>query len=108
MFYIDTYDVATIGQNSIDTAIRASNGILVSISIEPVPEKTTRSLGGVPTTREDEKKKDKKKITVNVTVDGKTYKKTKIVTDKPNLTVDDVKVLVKEGKTRPLIEIVIL
>lgn len=108
MFYIDTYDVATIGQNSIDTATRASNGILVSISIEPVPESLGSSFGGAPATKEDEKKKDKKKIVVNVTVDGKTYKKTKIVTDKPNLTVDDIKVLVKEGKTRPLIEIVIL
>lgn len=108
MFYVDTYDVATIGQNSIDTATRASNGILVSISIEPVPERKTRSLGGVPTTREDEKKKDKKKITVNVTIDGKTYKKTKIVEDKPNLKVEDVKVVIKEGKTKPLIKIVIL
>lgn len=108
MFYIDTYDVATVGQNSIDTATRASNGILVSISIETIPERAGGYLGGVPATREDEKRKDKKKIVVNVTIDGKTYKKTKIVVDKPNITVDDVKVLVKEGKTRPLIEIVIL
>lgn len=108
MFYIDTYDVATIGQNSIDTATRASNGILVSISIEPVPERNTRSLGGVPTTREDEKKKDKKKVTVSITIDGKTYKKTKIVADKPDLKIEDVKVIVKEGKVRPSIQIVIL
>jgi len=108
MSLIDTYQIATGGQNSLDTFTLASNGILVRIAITPIPPTPTPTPGrggssdyGLPKRKE----KEKKKITVWVTIDGIEYTESIIVKDKPNLKVEDVKVDVTPTSDRPKITI---
>lgn len=109
MSLIDTYQLATSGQNFISTSTLASNGILIDIIIETIPD-TGVAVGGVfvPTIGKEEKKKEKKKVTVIATIGGIEYKETIIVKDRPELSVEDVKVEIVETSTKPLINIVIL
>ena len=101
---IDTYQIATIGQNSLDTYTLASNGILVRVAITPIPPGPTpggSSGYGLPKRKEEEKKR----ITVWVTIDGVEYKESIVVQGKPNLKVEDVKVGIAETSTKPKITI---
>lgn len=101
MDLIDTYQLATSGQNSLNTFTLASNGILVDVFIEDVPvvEIPPEIAGGGPAglsrwLSDDREKtvKTKKRITVKAVIDGKEYTETLMVDDKPHLTVKDVSV----------------
>lgn len=110
MSLIDTYQLATGGQNFISTSTLASNGILLQIIIEPLPD-IIRPLGGSVTSnipKVDKKKKDKKKVTVIATIKGIEYKKSVIVKDRPNLSVEDVRVEINESGKKPMINISII
>lgn len=108
MSLIDTYQLATGGQNFISSSTLASNGILLQIIIETLPEVDRRLGGAVLTPDKDKKKKDKKKVTVIATIGGVEYKKSVIVKDRPNLKVEDIKVEVNESGKKPLINISII
>lgn len=110
MSLIDPYQIATCGQNSRNTFTLASNGILIDIYIEPLPPVDLPSGGGIIPGQEwprveDEKKKRRYKITVVAHIDGKDYTETKIVEDKPNLSVKDVDVTVSNTDDKPIIKI---
>ena len=113
MSLIDTYQIATIGQNSRNTFTLASNGILVDVEIvdlPPIVVPPQEIVGGGGDTawpgQKEVKKKYRKKIIVTATINGVKYKEEKIVEDKPKLTVKDVDVNVTEGTSkRPIIEI---
>ena len=105
MSLIDTYQLATGGQNFVDTFTLASNGILIDIQVTPIPPRPGGggSTYGLPS---DKKKKKRKKITVTVTMpDGGKYTESMIVEDKPNLTAKDIQVEVLPTNDRPKIKI---
>jgi hypothetical protein len=109
MSFIDTYQLATGGQNFVDTFTLASNGILIDIQVTPIPPIPPRPGGGSSTyglPSDKKKEKDKKKITVTVTMpDGIKYTESVVVEDKPNLTAKDVQVEVLPTNDRPKIKI---
>ena len=108
MSLIDTYQLATSGQNFVDTFTLASNGILIGITITPLPPAPPRRPGGSPSAykrEEEEKERDRKKITVIVTIDNKKYTESVIVEGKPDLSVQDVDVDVQPTDTKPKITI---
>ena len=103
MSLLDTYQLATAGQNFKDTFTLATNGILIGITITPIP---FRPGGGSSSAyKEREEEKERKKITVIVTIDNKKYTESVIVEDQPNLTVEDVHVEVHQTENRPKITI---
>jgi hypothetical protein len=110
MGLIDTYQIATVGQNLIDTYTLASNGILIRISIEDIPidDVVIDDGGGIIPGQEwpeEEKKKVKKRITVIATVNGIEYKETLVIEDRPNLNIKDIDVDVTNTDTKPIIKI---
>ena len=108
MSLIDTYDLATIGQNSTNTYTRASNGILVDIAIIPIPPAPPRPGGGSSGPyKKEEEEKERKKITVTVTIEGKKYTESVIVEDRPDLSVDDIDVDVQPTNDKPKITITV-
>ena len=130
---IDTYHLATGGQNSFDTYTLASNGILVSVLIEDItpPPAIDIPIGsggflikGITKNlrkkerdkyndrrdkKHDEKEKEtsRKKVTVCATIDGREFCETLIVLDKPNLTVKDINVDVTPTENEPKIKITV-
>lgn len=107
MSLIDTYQLATGGQNFKDTFTLASNGILIDVTITPLPPIPIRPPGGSTGVQYKKKEIDRKKITVVVHYEGKKYKETKIVYDKPNLKVEDVDVEVSPTQDKPKVKITI-
>jgi len=112
MSFHDPYQIATIGQNSRNTFTLASNGILVDIFIEDLPDIIIPVEGGagiIPgqewPREEDKKKKHRKRITVIATIDGKDYRESIIVEGEPLLTVKDVDVDIQNIDTQPIIKI---
>ena len=106
MSLLDTYQLATAGQNFKDTFTLATNGILIGITITPIPPTPFRPGGGSSRdSKEREEEKERKKITVIVTIDNKKYTESVIVEDQPNLTVEDVHVEVQQTENRPKITI---
>lgn len=106
MSLIDTYQLATGGQNFVDTFTLASNGILIDITVTPIPPRPRPGGGGsygLP--YEQKKEKEKKKVTVTVTLDGKKYTESIIVEDKPTLKAKDVMVDVQPTDDKPIIRI---
>lgn len=109
MSLIDTYQIATGGQNSIDTFTLASNGILLKIEVTPVIP--SRPGGGsypshIPYPIEKEREDCiLKKIKVTATIDGKEYIEEVIVECKPKLKAKDVKVEVNKEEDKPKIKI---
>ena len=101
---VDTYEIATIGQNLSNTFTLASNGILIDIQIEDLVPGIIPGKGKAPYDK-PEREVDRKKITVTVTIDNKKYVESIIVEDKPELTVDDVSVDVQETTDKPKIKI---
>lgn len=105
MATIDTYQLATNGQNLINTYTFATNGILINIRIIDLPPEIESDAGGaddeIPTYV------SKKKVIVTVTIEGKKYTEEVIVSNKPDLKASDVKVDVKTDD-RPVIEIQIV
>lgn len=107
---VDTYEIATMGQNLSNTFTLASNGILIDILIEdlapivPPIEKKGKAPSGVPR-KEEEEEITRKKITVIVTLHGKKYRESIIVEDKPELKVEDINVDVQETQDKPKIKI---
>lgn len=104
---VDTYEIATVGQNLSNTFTLASNGILIDIFIEDVTPVIPIRRGKAPSSVNYEEKDEieRKKITVIVTLDGKKYKETIIVEDKPNLKVQDINVDVQKTMDKPIIKI---
>lgn len=103
---VDTYEIATIGQNLSNTFTLASNGILIDILIEdlvPALPKRGKAPSGPGYKKEEEI--TRKKITVTVTLNGSEYKESIIVEDKPELKVEDVNVEVQETADKPKIRI---
>ena len=106
------YHIATMGQNSRNTFTLASNGILVDVFIDDLPDIIVPpdSGGGIipgqewPST-EEKIIKHRKRITVIATIGGKDYKETVIVEQEPNLTVKDIDVDVQGTDTKPIITI---
>lgn len=107
MSLIDTYQLATGGQNFKDTFTLASNGILIDVTITPLPPIPIRPPGGSTGVQYKKKEIDRKKITVVVHYEGKEYKETKIVYDKPNLKVEDVDVEVSPTQDKPKVRITV-
>ena len=108
MSLIDTYQLATGGQNFVDTFTLASNGILVGITITPIPPAPPRRPGGSPGPyKKEEEEKERKKITVTVTIEGKKYTESVIVEDRPDLSVDDINVDVQPTNDKPKITITV-
>lgn len=106
MSFIDTYLLATGGQNFRDTFSLAVNGVLVRVIIEDIP--STQFLGGgIPSSPEKEKEK-KKKVTVIATIEGIEYTKTVIVNNRPNLSIKDIKIEIREVKKKPNIRVKII
>ena len=109
MSLIDTYQLATGGQNFVDTFTLASNGILIDITVTPIPPIPPIPPGppgfdGAGLGRKEEK--EKKKITVVVTMqDGNKYTESVIVEDKPKLQAKDVSVDVLPTDDKPIIRI---
>ena len=106
---VDTYEIATMGQNLSNTFTLGSNGILIDILIEDLapiipPEKKGKAPSGVGY-KEEEEEVTRKKITVIVTLNGKKYTESVIVEDKPELKVQDVNVEVQETTDKPKIRI---
>ena len=102
----DTYQIATSGQNSIDTFTLASNGILLRIDVEDLPDIIIPGGpsidGGLP---RPEEKITRKKITVTAVISGKEYKESVIVEDKPDLKVKDIDVEILDKDIKPKIKI---
>lgn len=102
----DTYQIATSGQNSIDTFTLASNGILVGVEIIDLPDVIIPGGpaidGGTP---RPEEKITRKKICVTATINGKKYEECLIVENKPDLSVKDIDVEVLNQDTKPKIKI---
>lgn len=114
MSLIDTYQLATGGQNSYNTFTLASNGILVDVEITDLPPivlppiEEPISSGGVSTWTgvPKDRKITRKKITVTAIINGKEYKQSIVVENKPKLSVKDVDVIVTENTSnKPIIEI---
>jgi len=112
MSLIDTYHIATGGQNFSDTFTFASNGILISVEVQPLPPipipDIPRRGGGslsLPPTQTHKKEIDRKKIIVTAIINGKKYIETVIVENKPKLKASDVKVEVTDKDTKPKITI---
>lgn len=113
MSLIDTYQIATIGQNLTNTFTLASNGILVDVFIQDLPDiilPPNTGGGLIPGqdwlgTEEEKKKITRKQITVIATIKGVEYKETIIVEDEPSLTVDNVSVDVQPTDSKPIITI---
>jgi len=109
MSLIDTYQLATGGQNFVDTFTLASNGILIDIQVTPIPPIPPIPPGppgfdGTGFGKKEEK--ERKKITVTVTMEnGKKYTEEIIVEDKPTLTAKDVNVDVQPTDDKPIIRI---
>ena len=107
---VDTYEIATVGQNLSNTFTLASNGILIDILIEdlapvvPPVEKKGKAPSGVGY-REEKEEITRKKITVIVTLNGKKYRESIIVEDKPELKVEAINVEVQETQDKPKIRI---
>lgn len=110
MGHIDTYQIATSGQNLIDTCTLASNGILLKIEVTPVTP-PVRGVGGsildtVPFPIEKEREECvTKKIKVTATIGGKKYIEEVVVECKPTLTAKDIKVDVSQKEDKPKIKI---
>lgn len=100
---VDTYEIATIGQNLSNTFTLASNGILIDIQIEDLAPAIIPGKGKAPYDKPEEV--DRKKITVTVTLNNTKYVESVIVEDKPELTVDNVSVDVQETQNKPKIRI---
>lgn len=108
MSLIDTYQLATGGQNFKDTFTLASNGILIDVTITPLPPIPIRPPGGSTGIYHPKKKEiDRKKVTVVVHYEGKEYKETKIIYDKPNLKVEDIDIEVSPIQDKPIIKITV-
>jgi hypothetical protein len=111
MSLIDTYQLATGGQNLRDTYTLASNGILIRVDIDDLPPVYDTGIGGgiIPgqewPPKEDIKKITRKKITVTAIVGGIEYKESIIVEDMPNLSIKDIDVNVVETDVKPKITI---
>ena len=115
MSLIDTYHIATGGQNFQDTYTLASNGILIRVEVQPlppipIPPIPGRGGGTAPSWAEQYQKDHKeeinrKKIIVTATIDGKDYIEEIIVEDKPNLTAKDIKVEISTKEDKPKIKI---
>ena len=107
---VDTYEIATMGQNLSNTFTLGSNGILIDILIEdlapiiPPVDKKGKAPSGVGY-KEEEEEITRKKITVIVTLNGKKYRESIIVEDKPELNVEDINVDVQETQDKPKIKI---
>lgn len=105
MATIDTYQLATSGQNLTNTYTFATNGILINIRVIDLEPEIESDAGGaddeIPTYI------SKKKVIVTVTIQGKKYTEEVIVLNKPDLKASDVKVDVKTDD-RPVIGIEIV
>jgi len=89
---INTYQLATMGQNSGDTLTLATDGV---IFVEVIVEKSDTRFGGVFFRDEKKSTKQRKKITLKIIIGDKTYKVTKLVTPSPKLLVQDINVIVE-------------
>lgn len=105
MATIDTYQLATSGQNLINTYTLATNGILINVRIIDLPPEIESDAGGaddeIPTYI------SKKKVIVTVTIKGEKYTEEVVVLNRPDLKATDVKVNVKTDD-RPVIGIQIV
>ena len=101
---VDTYEIATMGQNLSNTFTLASNGILIDILVEDLVPGIIRKKGKAPGGYFEEEV-DRKKITVTVTVQGRKYTESVIVEDKPNLKAKDIEVKYMEDDSKPRIRI---
>ena len=109
MSLIDTYQLATGGQNFQDTFTFASNGILIRVEVQPLPPIPIPPISGggsYPSWAEPHKKEIcRKKIIVTATIDGKDYIEEIIVEDKPNLKAKDISVEISTKEDKPKIKI---
>lgn len=109
MSLINTYYLATNGQNSIETYTLASNGILYGIEIEDIIPPTGGAGPGIGDFTSGKKEKKKKKVTITAYVDDIEYKESIIVENKPNLTIKDISVeinkVLSESKVKINIQI---
>ena len=108
MNLIDSYQIATGGQNSRSTFTLASNGILIRVEIEELGFGTT--IGGsiaddslIP--HDELKNINRKRIKVTATINGTDYVESIIVENTPKLDISNVDVSISETQTNPIITI---
>lgn len=108
MSLIDTYQLATCGQNLINTFTLASNGILLDVVIEDLPDIVVPRRGGSTGYGEPGKEEriKVKKVTVIATINGEEYKESIIVKNRPNLQINDLDIQVTES-VKPKIKILL-
>lgn len=111
MSLIDTYEIATGGQNIKNTFTLTSNGILLDITIEDLSHHDSyhgSHLRGNTyfSILDKEKKIAKKIVTIIATIGGKDYKESIIIKNHPNLKVTDLDIKITEGKI-PTIKILL-
>lgn len=133
MNYVDTYSIATFGINTKNTYTISVLGYNLQVKIDDItPTPPPISSGGfissglsnVIRRRERNKQVDKKtvntnvekppikptvertkKITVCVTINGVEYCKAELIKTKPNITIDDVDVIINDKTPKPKITI---
>jgi hypothetical protein len=116
MSLIDPYQIATCGQNLTNTFTLATNGILVDVVIQDLPDipiPPDFGGGGIipgqewpqPPISGSQEVIKRKQITVTATIGGVEYTESIIVEDEPNLTVDNVSVDVQTTDSQPIIKI---
>jgi hypothetical protein len=108
MNIIDTYQLATSGQNTRDTYTLASNGILIRVEIEDLGSGGGGAGGGTDdswSAHDEINKTNRKRIKVTATINGKDYVESIIVENKPNLDISNVDVSILETQSNPIITI---
>ena len=104
---VDTYEIATMGQNLSNTFTLASNGILVDVVIDlievTVPT-TSTGVDGIYYSDEDVKKKQLKRITATAVIDGITYTDVAL-TDNIDITINDIEVIINKDQPKPIVSV---
>ena len=96
---VDTYEIATMGQNLSNTFTLASNGILVDVVIDVIPDvvipPVSTGFAEPFYPQEEEKRKSFKRITVTA------------LTDDLDVTIDDIEVRINRDQPKPIITVLV-
>ena len=106
---VDTYEIATMGQNLSNTFTLASNGILVDVVIdiiEVVVPPVSTGFAEPFYVDEEPKKKTFKRITVTAIINGNTFMDTAL-TDDLDVTIDDIEVVINRDQPKPSVSVIV-
>lgn len=107
---VDTYEIATMGQNLSNTFTLASNGILVDVVVDfievVVPSPATGFAEPIQGDPFYEEKKGFKRITVTAVIDGNTYIDTAL-TDDLDIKIEDINVTINRDQPKPSVTVIL-